>query len=90
MSTQIESASVPVSPEVQELVLLETLKALLTAVIRSLSHGDAVNLVEVSKRLQVTAEDVLTASRTLARVELPPEVQRQRRKQSRRRISVGP
>jgi hypothetical protein len=80
LNTNIESASVPVLPEVQELVLLETLKALLTAAIRALSRGEPAGLAEVSRDIHTTAADVLATSLNLGRFPLTPEAQRQRQK----------
>ena len=80
MSTKIESGSVPVPPEVQELVLLETLKALLTAAIRSLSRGEPANLAEVSRDINATADHVMATSLNLGRFPLTPEAQQQRQK----------
>jgi len=77
---KIESASVPVSPEVRELVLLETLKALLSAATRALSRGDPAALAEVSRDIHSTAADITAASLSLARLQLTPESQRRRRK----------
>jgi non-ribosomal peptide synthetase component F len=80
LSAKIESASVPVPPQVQELVLLETLKALRTATIRSLSQAEPANLVEVSRRISDTADDVMAAAPNLSRVPLTGETQQQRQK----------
>ncbi len=68
MSTRIESLSSPVLPEVQELVLLETLKALLTAAIRSLSHGEPLGLSAVSRDIKTTADEVMAAALNLGRL----------------------
>jgi hypothetical protein len=80
LSTQIASASVPVLPEVQELVLLETLKALLTTAIRALSRAEPGALAEVSHDINTTAADILATSLNLGRFPLTPEAQRQRQK----------
>lgn len=76
----MESASVPVPPEVQELVLLETLKALLGTAIRALSHGEPALLAEVSSDINATAADLTAASLNLGRVPWTSEGERQRRK----------
>ena len=80
MSTKIESPSNPVPHEFQELVVLETLKALLTVAIRSLSRGEPANLAEVSRRINATADEVMSTSLNLGRLPLTPETQQRRRK----------
>lgn len=80
MNAKIESASVPVPPEVRALALLETLRALLAIAIRAFSRGEPVNLADVSRDINATAADILTLSLNLGRVQLPPEVQRRRQK----------
>ena len=80
MSAKIASANVTVSPDVQELVLLETLRALLTAAIRSLSRGEPANLVDVSRDINAIGGDVMAASRNLGRLPMTPEVQQQRQR----------
>jgi hypothetical protein len=65
---------------VQELVLLETLKALLNAAMGALSRGEPDVLAEVSRQVNLTAEDVIAASRTLGCVALNHEAQGQRQK----------
>jgi len=80
LSTKVESPSGTVPPEVQELVVLETLKALLTAAIRSLSRGEPANLAEVGRSINATAGEVVAASLNLGRLPLTPEAQQQRQK----------
>lgn len=80
MSTSIASANVTVPTEVQEMVLLETLRTLLTAAIRSLSRGEPANLVDVSRDINAIAGDVMAASLNLSRSPLTPEAQQQRQK----------
>lgn len=80
MSTRIESPSRPVPLEIQQLVVLETLKALLSAAIRSLSRGEPADLSEVSRDIQATADGVMAASLNQDRLVLTPEEQQQRRK----------
>ena len=66
MSDQVASASLPVPPQVQDLVLLETLKSLLNAAMCALSRGEPEVLAEVSRQVTLTAEDVVAASRIWA------------------------
>jgi len=80
LSTKIEAASVFVPPEIQELVLLETLKALLAGAIWSLSNGDAAKLIEVSRQINGAADDVMAAALNPSRVLLTPEAQQHRQK----------
>ena len=80
MSNQVASASLPVPPEVQDLVLLERLKSLLNAAMRALSRAEPEVLAEVSRQVTLTAEDVVAASRSMGCVALNPEAQGQRQK----------
>lgn len=80
MSAKIESASIPVPPEVEELVLLETLKALLSAAIRALSRGEAASLEKVSYDISATAGEILSRSANLSAIQSSAEVQRERQK----------
>jgi len=66
--------------EVQEIVLLETLKELLTAAIRSLSSGGTAELAEVSRTIKATADEVLVAELNLGRLPLTPAARQQRQK----------
>jgi hypothetical protein len=80
LSNKVELANGSVRPEAQDLVLLQTLKALLNAVIGALSRGEPGSLAEISRDINATAADVLANSLNLARVQLTPEAQRQRQK----------
>jgi len=80
LSRKIASANVNVPTEVQELVLLETLRALLTAAIRSLSRGEPADVVDVSRDISAIAGNVMAASVNLSRLPLTPEAQQQRQK----------
>lgn len=80
MSTTIESPSGRFPVEVQEIVLLETLKELLTAAIRSLSSGGTAELAEVSRTIKATADEVLVAELNLGRLPLTSTEQQQRQK----------
>ena len=80
MRTKIESPNPPIPLEIQELVLLETLKALLTAAIRALSHAEPANLPEVSRDINATAEEVMAASLHQGDLTLTPEEQQRRQK----------
>ncbi|HEY5177551.1 MAG TPA: hypothetical protein VII95_18490 [Terriglobales bacterium] len=64
----------------QELLLLETLKELLTVAMRSLSGGEAGNLVEASRQISSTADDLMALASRLGHLPLTPEEQQQRRK----------
>ncbi len=81
MDTKVESASVPASEEVKELALLETLKALLNTAVRSLSRGEPPRLVEISRSVQATAEQLIAASTHMGRLPLTPDAQQQRKRQ---------
>jgi hypothetical protein len=80
VSTTIESPSGRFPVEVQEIVLLETLKELLTAAIRSLSSGGTAELAEVSRSIKTTADEVLVAELNLGRLPLPQAARQQRQK----------
>ena len=65
----------------QELLLLETLKELLTVAMRSLSGGEAGNLMEASRHISSTADDLMALARhLLGHLPLTPDEQQQRRK----------
>ena len=80
MSTTIESPSGRFPAEVQEVVLLETLKELLTAAIRALSSGGTAELAQVSHSIKATADEVLVAELNLGRLPLTPAARQQRQK----------
>lgn len=80
MSTKIESASGALSPEIEEVVLLETLKELLATTIRSLSNGETGDLVEVSRSIKTTAEEVAASKFNLCRLPQTPVAQKQRQR----------
>jgi len=75
LSTKIEAASVLVPPEDQELVLLETLKALLSGAIRALSCGEPASLAQVSRDISAASADILAVSLKLDRFPMSPEAQ---------------
>lgn len=62
----------------QELLLLETLKELLTVAMRSLSGGEAGNLMEASRHISSTADDLMALARHLGHLPLTPDEQQQR------------
>ncbi len=64
----------------KEVVLLETLKELLTAAVRSLSGGEASSLVETSRQISSTANDLMTLANQVGNLPLTPEEQRRRGK----------
>ncbi len=80
MNLQIESPSGSVATELQELVLLDTLKGLLTVAIRSLSLGEAENMAEISQQINAAADEVMATSLNLSRLPLTPEAQQQRQR----------
>ena len=79
MSAMIESPSL-FPPEAQEVVLLETLKELLTATIRSLSRGESAELAELGRSISTTADEVTATELTLCRLPLTAAAQQQRQK----------
>jgi hypothetical protein len=81
LTTNIASVSSSLPPQIdQELVLLETLKELLTAAMRSLNGGEAGNLLETSRQISSTAGDLMTLARHLEHLPSTAEEQQQRRK----------
>ena len=80
MSTTIESPSGRFPVEVQEIVLLETLKELLTAAIRSLSTAGRRNCRKSAARIKATADEVRVAELNLGRLPLTSTAQQQRQK----------
>jgi uncharacterized membrane protein YccC len=81
LTSNIASVSSSLPPQIdQELMLLETLKELLTAAMRSLSGGEAGNLLETSRQISSTADDLMTLAGRLAHLPSTPEEQQQRRK----------
>jgi len=73
-------APAPLSPMEQELVLLETMKALLEVAMRALSGGEALPLLEVSRQIGLTAQELTAFSLQMGRLPWTPEAQQQRRK----------
>ena len=81
MTTHIASVSSSIPLQIdQELLLLETLKELLTAAMSSLSGGEAGNLLETSRQISSTANDLMALAAHLAHLPSTPEAQQQRRK----------
>ena len=81
MTSDIALASSSLPTEIdQELVLLETLKELLTVAMGSLSGGEAGNLMEVGRQIGSTADDLMALASHLGHLPLTPEEQQQRRK----------
>jgi hypothetical protein len=74
------TAPASLSPMDQELVLLETLKSLLDEAMRSLSGGEALPLLEVSRQLSVTAQDLTAFSLRMGSLPWTAEAQQHRRK----------
>jgi hypothetical protein len=76
-------ATTPVAPPSsldQELLLLETLKSLLDGAIRSLSGGDAQSLLEMSRQITSTAQQLLTFCLQQGQLSATAEAQERRRK----------
>jgi hypothetical protein len=81
MTSDIASVNSSVPSEIdQELVLLETLKELLTNAMGVLSGGEAGNLVETSRQISLTASDLMARAGQFAHLPSTPEEQQQRRK----------
>lgn len=78
-STATGSTAVPPCPD-QELFLLETLKSLLDGAIHSLSGGDAESLLEMSRQITSTAQQLLALCLQGGHLSLAAEAQQRRRK----------
>ena len=78
--TRVDTAATPGRAIDQEVVLLETLKSLLETAIRSLSGGEAGALIEVSRQIRSTADEVMALSLQLGHLPWTPEAQQERRK----------
>jgi len=64
----------------QQILLMETLKSLLDGAIRSLSGGEAQPLLEISRQISSTAQDLTGFSLQLGRLPLTGEAQQRRRR----------
>ncbi len=64
----------------REFILLETLKSLLDVAMRSLGGGEALPLLEVSRQINLTAQELTAFSLQIGRMPLTPEAQQRRRK----------
>jgi hypothetical protein len=64
----------------RELFLLETLKSLLDTAMRSLSGGEALPLLEVSRQINQTSQELTAFCLQLGRLPWTPEAQQHRRK----------
>ena len=64
----------------QEIMLLETLKQLLTTAMRDLSGGEAGSLLETSRQISSTANDLMVLATRCGHLPLNLEEQQQRRK----------
>lgn len=81
MTSHFASVNSSLPPQLdQELVLLETLKELLTSAIRCLSGGEAGSLVETSRQISATAGDLMALAGQLGHLPLTAEEQQRRRK----------
>jgi len=74
------SVSAPHSIGTQEIILLETLKSLLDVAMRSLSAGQALPLLDVSRQISVTAKNLTEVSLEMGRFGSTSEAQAKRRK----------
>ena len=72
--------NVEVSAIDQELVLLETMKTLLETAMRSLAGGEALPLLEVSRHIVQTAQELTEFSLRMGALPWSEEAQQQRRK----------
>ncbi|MGB7555625.1 MAG: hypothetical protein WBM04_14725 [Candidatus Korobacteraceae bacterium] len=63
-----------------ELVLLETLKELLTIAMRSLSGGEAGSLMETSRQISLTANNLMSLANQVGNLPSTPEEQQRRDK----------
>lgn len=70
----------PLSQMDRQLVLLETLKSLLDEAMRSLSGGEALPLLEVSRQINLTAQELTTLCLHLGCLPWTAEAQQRRRK----------
>jgi hypothetical protein len=81
VTSDIASVNSSVPSEIdQELVLLETLKELLTNAMSFLSGGEAGRLVETSRQISLTATDLMARAGQVAHLPSTPEERQQRRK----------
>ena len=80
LETAAEPSTAPLSRADQELVLLETMKSLLDEAMRSLSGGEAWALLEVSRQINMTAQQLTALALQLGRLPMTAEAQQQRRR----------
>jgi hypothetical protein len=81
LTSNIASVRSSLPPQIdQELVLLETLKELLTSAVRSLNGGEAGSLVETSRQISSTADHLMALANHLGQLPSSLEDQQQRRK----------
>ncbi len=78
--TTISAARSSPSPLDPELVLLETLQSLLDTAMHSLSSGEAGILIEASRQIRSTADEVIALSLQVGHLPSNPEAQSQRQK----------
>jgi len=70
----------PLSAAEQELALLQAVKSLLEGIVRSLRSGEAGPLVEASREINSTAQDLLALWLQLGCIPWTPEAQQERRR----------
>jgi len=80
LSSKVAAAGSGLPPGVEEIVLLDTLKTLLTVAIRSLSQGEPEQLMEVSRQIRSAADQSMAAAINLGQLPTSIEAQQQRQK----------
>ncbi len=81
MTSHIASVTYPLPSQIDnELMLLETLKELLTIAMRSLSGGEASSLVETSRQISSTANNLMSLANQVGNLPSTPEEQQRRDK----------
>jgi uncharacterized membrane protein YccC len=81
LTSDIASVTHPLPSQIDdELVLLETLKELLTAAMRSLSGGEAGSLMETSRQISSTANNLMSLANQVGNLPSTAEEQQRRGK----------
>lgn len=80
ISTAPAASVNPLSATEQELALLQAVKSLLDAVGQSLRTGDAPPLLEASREINATVQDLMALWIQMGHIPCSPEAQQQRRK----------
>jgi len=79
-TTSGNSENAPAAPIDHQLFLLETLKLLLDGAVRCLSGGDALPLLEMSRQISSTAQELVALCLQLAHFPVAAEAHQRRRK----------